>query len=387
MPASTAVSRLPALATLALAACSIGQPSGQPFDQAFPDPGELVTTADPAAVHKRLADTAVPDSAAHRERLAALLAARSELTGAHLALLARAAMHSTRSMCSTGNGTWRWCARGEGAQAAAIDRLLLDGLGRVTTVDRRWYGELIGLSQSDATLRALFDRFHARVDDGSTPALTAILRGMPGSPATRPFVDQLFAAGKLADPERAWAVLAAVDFDDDRTAVLAALVTHGVAITGDRLVAAMKLFSFDDGRTQAFALLAAKADALSFDQGRAAIATFSFDDGRQAAAATFGKRADLALTDDQLVTLARMFSFDDGRAGCVRALAARLTGEPDAAAARALLSTFSFDDGRLSTVKAMARRWNLLTADERRGLLAAFSFDSNRTQALPLLMK
>lgn len=372
------------LALAFAAACSFSAPTGVPFEQAFPDPSELVTTTDPAAVHTRLGTTALPTTRAHHDRLVALLRSRNELTAAQLALLARAAGHGDyHSMTATNVGTWHWPERGEGACSATIDQLLSEGLPKVSAVDRRWYGELIGLTQNDLSTRAYIEALHARVDDGSPEALREILGGMPGSPATVAFLRLLATSGKL-DEARGWVAFDAMSFDEQRCSVLGLQLERGAAVDGKRLVATMRAFTFDDARRSGFELLLGKANDVDFADVEAAIGTFTFDDGKRAAAAALAKTT-RSLTDADLVTLVRMFTFDEGRGACVSALAGRLTGDPDAASASALLRAFTFDDQRLATTRVLASRWQRLSAVERKRLGQTFTFDESRDRAIALL--
>lgn len=366
------------------AACSFSTRTGVPFAQAFPDPSELVTTTDPAAVHIRLSTTALPTTREHHDRLLALLRSRHELTAAHLALLARAAGHGDHhAMTATDTGTWYWPQRGEGACSATIDQLLTEGLPKVTAVDRRWYGELIGLTQNDESTRSYVDALHARVDDGSPDALREILGGMPGSPATTPFLRVLAASGKL-DEARGWVAFDAMSFDEQRGSVLGMQLERGAAVDGKRLVAVMRAFSFDEARRGAFRGMIGKAKDVDFADVEAAIGTFTFDDGKRAAAAALAT-ASRSMTDAELVTVARMFTFDEGRAACVAALAGRLTGDPDAASASALLRAFTFDERRLATTRVLASRWQRLPEAERNELGQTFTFDDSRERAMALL--
>jgi hypothetical protein len=374
------------LATALLASCRVGVRQGPPFDEAFPDASVLVTTTDPAAVRAKLVTVQLPATRAHHDRLLALLRAQPTIRAANLALLAHAVAVSSNYFVAANDGNLRiYGQRGHGEFAPVIDQLLTEGIDRVTDVDRRWLGELIGISQSDATMRLWADRFLARVDDGSPQALAEILDGMPGSPANKPFlVDYLAPKGAL-DGERGWIAFARMSFDSDRSAMLAAIVSRGAAIDGDRMVATMRAFSFDDARERTFVLLADKAQPLTIANAKASVATFSFDSGREVAFVALGKQQGVHLTDRHLVEFARMCSFDSSRIACVKALAPRLEGAPNAADAKSLLAAFSFDSDREAALAVMCARWLQLPAADREPLLATFSFDSNREQAARLL--
>lgn len=373
------------LAMAAFAACRVSVRQGPPFDEAFPDASVLITTSDPAAVRAKLATVQIPATREHHDRLLELLRSQPRIRAAHLALLAHAVATSSNHVTVNGAEVHVYGQRGRGDFAPVIEQLLTEGIERVTDVDRRWFGELIGVTQSDATMRLWVDRFLAQVDDGSPQALGEMLDGMPGSPATVPFlVGELAPKGRL-DGERGWLAFARVSFDSERTALLDAIVSRGGAIDGDRMVAAMRAFSFDSGREHAFALLAGKAQPLSIEHVQASLATFSFDSGRDAAFAVLGKQSSVHLTDRHLVDLVRMCSFDSAKRKCVEALGPRLEGAPNGADAVALLAAFSFDSDRQQAVAAMGARWAQLTAAERERLLATFSFESNRANAAKLL--
>lgn len=373
-----------ALSLLLLAACTTRQ--GLPFDEVFPDPGVLVTTNDPASVRAKLDGVQLPETRAHHDRLLALLRGRDRLTAAHLVLLTQAVATPNRSVVvADGKRVWRYGARGQGEFAPVIDQLLVEGIDKVTDVDRRWLGELLGVSQSDATLRRYADRFLPQVDDGSPQALGEILDGMPGSPAAIPFLVGYLAPKGGLDGERGWSAFARMQFDDQRTAVLDAVLARQAAIDGERMVAVMKAFSFDSGRERAFAQLAVKTQPLPVGAAKEAVATFSFDSGRDAAFAALGKQAGVRLNDGHLTEFVQMCAFDSGKLQCVKSLKPRLDGAPDAAAAKALLAAFSFDSDRQGAVAVMRERWSRLTAGEREALLATFSFDSNREAAARLL--
>jgi len=372
---------------LLLVACGIGVRQGPPFDEVFPDASVLVTTTEPASVRARLDESQLPDSQAHHDRLLALLRSRQQLHAAHVVLLATAVGRpETTICCIDGRRIFRYGPRGVGESAKVIDQLLTEGIDRITDVDRRSFGELIAITQSDATLRLYTDRFLAKVDDGSTAALEQILDGMTGSPALASFLGVLAPQGGL-DGERGWTAFARSAFDSDRIVVLRVLVSRDAAIDGDRMVATMKAFSFDSGREEAFTLLAPRVQKLGVEHARASIATFSFDSGREAAFAALGKSGDVHLTDQHLVAFVGMCSFDSGKLQCVQALANSLHGEPDGDAAQALLAAFSFDSGRQAALAVLAKRWLELPLADRQRLLATFSFDSERQQATRRLMK
>ncbi len=372
------------LTLLALTACGGGIHKRWTFHEAFPDPTELVTTQDPAAAHKRLADTELPRTRAHDDRLLELLRTRTEITAAHLVLLTRAVGHENHSVCHTDRGMFCWGDRAKGEAAATIELLLNEGLPKITTIDRRWYAELIGCTQTDPTLLRYLDRFHAQMDDGSEAALIDILKGMPGSPATTPLILALRERGQ-ADDNRCWIAFSYLSFDDDRLDLLRAMVGSGIDVQGERLLQAMRAFSFDSGREAAFAMLVQKAPSLQFADAKAVVAMFSFDEGKQKACAALAKATAIQVTEAQLAELLRMFSFDSDRAACVRSLAAHLHGTSTALDARAILSTFSFDSDRLAATRALAGRWRHFPQEERRTITATFSFDSSKKEASRLL--
>jgi hypothetical protein len=374
------------LTLIGLAACGGGIHKRFTFEQAVTDPQDLVTTADPAAMRSRLAATDLPRTREHEERIEALLRSRSEISAAHLALLASAIGHEHTSLYSDDKGRWTWGTRGRSEGSAAVERILNDGLPKITTIDRHWYGQLLGLTHSDATLQRYVERFHQGLDDGSQHALFAILDGMPGSPAMVPFAVTLRDIGK-ADDARCWVMFQRLSFDDDRVALLRALLPKGFEVDRERLLAGVGQGSFDEGRRQLLELLAEKAPPLAPADAKAVVAMFSFDDGRGKACATLARSPAMHLGEATLAELLDCFSFDGGRLACVRALAPLLQGAPDGAGARRLLGAFSFDNDRLAAVRILAPRWQSLPPSERTALTATFSFDSGTKSATDLLMR
>ncbi len=374
-------------ACLVAAACSVPPTrSGPPFAAAFPDATELVTTTDPAAVRRQLDHVQLPSDDAHHELLLALLRSRERIDAPHLVLLARAVARPDHVVAVADGRVWRYGARGDGGNAAVVEQLLVAGLDRLGDVDRRWFGELLAVTQSDATLQRYADRLLPGLDDGSTTALGEILDGMHGSPALVPFLTGYLAPRGGLDGDRGWFAFGHVSFDSERLAVLRAAVARQ-PLDGDRMVAAMRAFSFDSSREQAFALLAARVPALSSDDVHASLATFSFDNGRAAACAALGEQPAVALGERHLVAIVDLCSFDSGRLACVHALAPRLTGAPDGDAACALLREFAFDHDRLRALDLLAPRWRELAAAQRTALLDTFTFASGRRGATELLLR
>ena len=366
-----------------LASCGIG--GRQSFREAFPDPLVLVTTKDPARVRARLADTVLPDDVAHNEQLLAMLRSRETMDASHLALLVRAVALPENFVFSTGAGRWAYPDRGEGAHAAFVDQLLMEGAEKLQNVDGYWLGELIGISQSSDTMQLLCERFVPSVDDGSDLALDELLRGMPGSPAMLPFLAEYMEPQGRLEGDRGWRAFGKMSFDSDRTALLGILMRGDGGVTGDRLLLAMKAFSFDDGRMQALQMLVDKAAEVDSETARAAVATFSFDSGREGAFATFAKRGGTVLDEQQLVKFVRLCSFDSGKIKCVKLFVPSLRGEPSGDAAKQLLGKFSFDSDRLRALELLASRWRELPESERGALLKVFAFESSRTEARALL--
>ena len=368
-------------ACLATAACSS---SPRQFQDAFPDATVLLTTTDPEAVRAQLLEVQAPSTSEHHELLLGLLRGQQRIRAANLVLLARAVDMPTHSTHHTNAGRWQWARPGEG-DAKFLDALLSEGLDHIGEIDRRWFGELIGLQQQKATLQRYCAHFLAQLDDGSATALQQMLGGMPGSPMVTPFVlDVIAKQGKL-DEARMWVAFDAVSFDANRLELLRGLLDRGLAIDDAQLVRIMQTFSFDEARADAFLLLAPKVPALSTERAHEAVATFSFDSGRQTAFAELGKHGSVQITDAQLVTLTALCSFDSGRIECVKSLRSRLVGTPNAVDAQALLATFSFDSDRVHAVEVMAPRWRQLGKPAREGLLGTFSFDSSRREAGALL--
>ncbi len=386
---------------LALAACSS---SPRSFDEVFPEPETLLTTPDPEAAQAALRTVVIPDTDAHRERLLTALRSREQVTGSRLALLA-AAMTGARHRVSTHDGeTVAWPARGSGSHAGPTDELLRLGLPKLQGVSRREFGQLIGHTHSDEVLReycqrflpglgldhpekqlaGVLDRFGPDLDDGSDAALVEILAGMHGSPATAPFLSMLAMSGRL-DGTASLAAFAQLAFDDDRVAVLAALVARGQPIGGEQLLTVLRAFAFDDSRERAFALLAQHLRTLTPEQTGAAVATFTFDSGKQAAFASLGAHGGVQLSDEHLLAITRLCLFDGTRLQCLQRLAPRLVGPAAGQVAVQLLKQFRFDGDRRGAVEAMASRWRSLDATAKERLLATFLFDSERRRAEALL--
>src|SRR5689334_7134093 len=164
---------LPAL-VLAATGCSsgfsFGRRTGPEFRDAFPDAAVLVTTQEPATVRERLANTQLPATQEHHQHLLELLRAQPKVTAQHLVLLVEAVSLPDSTMFVVHDGrTWHaYPPRGTGPFAPVADQLLLEGADKLVGLDRRWFGELIGRTQSDATLQHLVDRFVPGLDDGST---------------------------------------------------------------------------------------------------------------------------------------------------------------------------------------------------------------------------
>lgn len=367
---------------LAVAACSSAP---RPFDEVFPDPEVLLTTPDPDAARAALATVVIPDSEAHRERLLTALRGREQVTGSRLALLASAMTSSRHRAYHDGDDTVAWPGRGGGAYAAPTDELLRLGLPKLQSVSRREFGQLIGHTHSDEVLRAYCDRFLASLDDGSQDALDEMLAGMRGSPATGPFLAGVMAPAGRLDGPRGFVAFTRLVFDDDRVALLGALVARPQPLGGEQLLTALRAFKFDEGRERAFALLAPRLYTLTPEQTGAAVATFTFDSGKEAAFAALSTHGSLRLSDEHLLAMARLCLFDSGKLHCLQQLAPRLAGPADGQVAVRLLALFSFDSDRRSAVAAMANHWRGLDAATKQRLLATFTFDSDRQRAAALL--
>ncbi|HEX5052045.1 MAG TPA: DUF4476 domain-containing protein [Planctomycetota bacterium] len=367
---------------------SFAHRTGPDFAVAFPDTTVLVTTQDPAAVRARLAEVRLPETSQHHDELVALLRAQPTISAPHLILLAEAVALSDRnvSIYSDGHLQRTYPARGASEFAPVVDQLLVEGTPKLTGVDRRWLGELIGHTQGDAALRTLADRYVPGLDDGSETALLEMLDGMPGSPAMLPFLTAYMLPQGRLDGARGWAAVGHMPFDEQRVALIETLAARQPSIDATRALQTIGTLSFDAGRRTALAVLAAKIEPLSADVSRRLVATFSFDEGRQAAFATLAKSG-LHLDDAQLVGLVALCSFDAGRLRCVELLAPCLQGEPTGPASRALLDAFSFDSDRARALRIMAARWQSLPVEARRNLLGSFSFDSNRAEAATALMQ
>ncbi|MFO1031567.1 MAG: DUF4476 domain-containing protein [Planctomycetota bacterium] len=369
------------LAALLAAACSSGP---RPFADAFPEPRELLTTQDPEGAYQQLQQVAIPADEAHRRTILDLLRSVEHIDAAHMALLAAAMGGRQFRVAQDDTGVFAWRARGGDGAAAATDELLQLGLERLRDVDRRSFGRLLGHTQSDAVLRAYVDRKLASVDDGSVAALQEILGGMTGSPATMPFVRLLAERSALAGA-RGDAAFDSLVFDDDRVAVLAALLTRPEPLDGERCLTMLRRFSFDEGRVQAFALLGNRFPELTPEQTGAAVATFTFDSGKEAAFASLAQADGLRLRDTQLLDLVRLCLFDDSKLRCVRLLGPKLASPFDPRTAEHLLRAFSFDSDRLRALELLAPHWRGLDGADKARLRATFLFDSAQEHAAELL--
>jgi hypothetical protein len=388
-PPTVRLRRVLLSSSMLLAACWSARTwrDGPPFDEAFPDATVLVRTPDPDGVLARLDRTQLPATDAHHERLLALVRERDTIDAAHLVLLAHAVARPAAHV-TVQNGVVRsYGARGDGEGARVIEELLAEGLPKLGAVDRRWFGELVAVTQTDASLQQCADRCLPVVDDGSVGALREMLDGMAGSPATAPFLAGYLAPRGALDGPRGWLAFEHVPFDSDRLAVLRALLAREQPIDGERMVAVMRAFDFDGSREHAFALLAERVSPLRVEHAQASLATFSFDSSRTAACAALAGNDELQLRDEHLTAIAKQASFDSNRARIVAALAPRLDGPVDGDAALALLREFAFDSSRLAAVHTLAPRWQQLPAAQRVQLLDAFLFESSRADAATALMR
>jgi hypothetical protein len=390
---STLVGRPLALFGLALALTScgtspFGRRTGPAFRDAFPDAAVLVTTQDPESMRQQLANTQLPATEAHHRQLLDLLRAQPKVTAAHLVLLVEAVSmpDCTMFVAHDGRTYHAYPPRGTGEFAPVADQLLREGADKLVGLDRRWCGELIGRTQSDETLQLLAERFVPGLDDGSEGALREILDGMPGSPATRPFLRFLDRTGRL-DGERGWAMIGALAFDDDRVALLELLAARHGKVDAARLVAIVKAMSFDEGRVVAARLLAAPAQPVPAAAIHDVLAAFSFDEGRAAAATTFASHGRQPCDLGEVAKLARLFSFDEGRLACVRAMTERVQDPVAGDHVLAVLKSFSFDESRLHALRALAPHCRNLPGAEKKRLLTAFSFSSSREAAAGVLLE
>ena len=351
------------------------------FREAFPDPSVLITTSEPLKVRRQLDHVVLPDDRAHNEALLQMLQSEDSMDAAHLVLLVRAVSMPENFTVSNGERRWAYAKRGEGANAALVDQMLIEGSTKVRDIDAYWFGEMVGISQADATMRLLCERFVPQLDDGSDRVLSDMLRGMPGSPAMLPFLcDYMGPEGRL-DGERGWQAFARLSFDADRARLLASLMQRSDEVTAERLLLTVKAFSFDSGRNQALDLLIARAKPIAADVARAAVATFAFDSGRGSAFAALAQQGGTQLDEAGLVSFVNLCSFDSGRLRCVELFAPSLLGDTSVAAATQLLRCFSFDSDRGKAVKLLAPRWQGLSKRDREQLLTTFSFDTSRKRA------
>jgi len=378
------------LAILTATSCCgsmFGRRTGPEFSVAFPDATVLVTTTEPESVRARLANVQLPPTQAHHQQLLELLRAQPKITAPHLMLLVEAVCHPEIGSTVYIDGARHvYPPRGKSEFSKVTDQLLSEGADKLVGLDRRWFGELIGATQSDATLHLLVDRFLPGLDDGSDAALRDMLAGMPGSPAAMPFLTGLAARGNL-DGERGWSAVGMLSFDEQRVALVRALAERNASVDGSRLVAIVKSLSFDDGRTKVVEALAAKVKPLSGEVVDDVLGAFSFDAGRKTSCGTFATAGTLRLDLQRLAGLARRFSFDDGRVSCVKTLASCVERPANGDDARQLLQTFSFDSGRLDALRAIAPHCRALSGAAKKELLDAYSFASNREAAAGILLE
>ncbi|MEO6596934.1 MAG: hypothetical protein ABIP94_19485, partial [Planctomycetota bacterium] len=197
------------LATSCGGGAVLARRTGPDFAVAFPAASVLVTTQDPVAVRTRLAEVRLPATKEHHDQLLSLLRAQPTISAQHLVLLVEAVAlpEQNLSMFNDGHMQRTYSQRGKGGFAPVVDHLLTEGTPKLTGVDRGWLGEMLGRTQSDATLRGLADRFVAELDDGSETALLQIVGGMPGSPALLPFLTGYLAPQGRLDGTRGWQVV------------------------------------------------------------------------------------------------------------------------------------------------------------------------------------
>lgn len=356
--------------------------TGPDFAVEFPDAGELVTTTDVEATRRRLANVQLPTTAAHHDRLRALLAEREQISAGHLLLLVEAVSLPDGSIIYVVDGVVRrFAPRGQGEFAPVVDELLMAGCDKLVDVDAERLGELIGRSQSDEVMTLLAQRWLPEVDDGSAHSLDALIDGLGGSPARMPFVlGHLVSSGRL-DGAHGWALVGRLSFDSERIALVRALSSRRDSIDEGDMLTALGAMSFDSGRTGVVEAVAPRLTSLSPEAAVGAVAVFSFDDGRRDAVAVLARAARLQPDHRLLASLVGLCSFDQTRVEVVRVLAPRLSGDPDAALALALLRTLSFDSGRVEVLQAMAPHWRDLPESARERIAGSMAFSSNRDGA------
>lgn len=374
------------LAALAASACNgttLGERTGPDFDVAFPDARTLVTTSDPSSVREVLATVQLPQTQQHHDRLISLLDSQSTIPAANLLLLVEAVAPPKHSIViyQINDQVWTYGQRGKGEFSTVADTLITNGTPKLTDVTRDTLGALIGRTQSDAAMKLLADRFVPELDDGSDGALHAILDGMPGSPASMPFLTEYMIPTGRLEGERGWQCMRLCTFDNQRTSLVTALAQRQASIDEGCLLTVVEAMDFDSGQNEAVDLLAGKVGSMSPGMARKIAAKFSFDSGRGQALATLANAGALKFTEPQLLSMVKLYSFDSGRKGCIEMLAPHLHGESTGSDARALLKAFSFDSARQEVIEIMAPRWRLLTSEEQRALAKTFSFDSGREAA------
>lgn len=380
-----------ALLLLGLAACSFTPPrrQGPPFPEVFPDASELVTTSDPAGLRERLATVPLPATEEHHAQLRFLLDSQATIDVPHLLLLVEAVhLPEASGNYYHVNGQRRFHGpRGRGRFAPVVDQLLEDALPKLVGVDRQGLGELLGRSQSDATLNRLAERLLPALDDGSTAALEQVIGGMAGSPAVAPFlVDHLAPRGLLL-PDRGFDLLPRLPFDDQRVLLVRAMANAATSIEPKRLADAVAAMTFDDNRTAVLEAAIGRCQPFDWRVAERILDCFTFDDGRAAACHAFARTDTLRLDGSGLVRMVHHFTFDDDRVTCVRVLVPCLQGDLSITNACQLLAAFTFDDSRLAALQAARARLAPTSSTQQEQLLAAFTFDSSREQVVAMLRR
>jgi len=371
-------------ASAMLVACGTDRPAE--LEKAFPDLRTLVTTSDPLGVRRLLGTSAATNQGQHTEELLALLREASEIDAAHLVLLARAVPLPVASSVSIGSDVWTYPLRGQAPNSALVDQLLAEGAEKVREIDSYWFGEMVGISQSDATMVMLCERFGADVDDGSEHAMMEMLRGMTGSPALVPFVRH-YIPSRGMDTDRAWLILKKCRDTDLQMVLLELLLKADPEVTHGRAIELLQPFRFDDDRARAFRVIAASMNSMLPLTVYEVVKLFQFDEGRSTIIELVSKFESIELDEGDLIRLVDLFRFDDGRSEVVSRLGGSVSGPMTFDGATRLLEEFRSDDGRLKAVEALAPKFAGLSADQRSELLECFSFPDSKLKAVRFLMR
>ena len=267
---SVAIGALALVACLCLGSCdSTDAPlepparDGTPFEESFRDSSILMEHNDIAGMRTTLSRTPLPATRDHHEALLELLRSYEQVDVERLLLLTEAVSlpgamvivsgdRETHRAVEMGGGKTQRVAfdmlRGKGEFAPYVDAILLEGAGRVRELGPYDAGRLFARTQTDTALGALADTILPRVDDGTPDTLRLMLLGFGGSTARIPFVLEVLGPGGSLVGERESIAMQALEFDDERVALVAHLLEIEPPTTAERLLTLFGYPSFDEGK-------------------------------------------------------------------------------------------------------------------------------------------